>query len=98
MPSWTKKDRRMYEHIKESEEDRGRGERRAREIAARTVNKQRREEERTSGSRTRHKAASMQHLEDLTKEELYSLARDNNIQGRSKMDKHGLVEAIRHTR
>ena len=34
---------RQYEHIKESEQDRGVSEARAEEIAARTVNKQRRE-------------------------------------------------------
>ena len=37
----------MYEHVKESEEERGRGEDRSKEIAARTVNKQRRQEGRT---------------------------------------------------
>ncbi len=36
------KRKRQYEHIKRSEEKRGRGERRAKQIAARTVNKQRR--------------------------------------------------------
>jgi hypothetical protein len=33
----------MYEHVKESERERGRMPRKAAEIAARTVNKQRRE-------------------------------------------------------
>ena len=45
--SWSDKDERMYEHVKESEEERGRDEERAKEIAARTVNKQRRQEGRT---------------------------------------------------
>ena len=48
MPSWTKKDKRQYEHVKESSEERGRSDKRAKEIAARTVNKQRREEGKTS--------------------------------------------------
>jgi hypothetical protein len=48
MPSgWTKKDERQYEHIKESEKDAGRSTEKAEEIAARTVNKNRREEGRT---------------------------------------------------
>jgi hypothetical protein len=44
--SWSRKDERQYEHIKESYEDRGEDDR-AEEIAARTVNKQRKEEGRT---------------------------------------------------
>jgi hypothetical protein len=34
---------RQYEHVKESELEQGRSEKRAKEIAARTVNKERRE-------------------------------------------------------
>jgi plasmid stabilization system protein ParE len=41
--AWTDKRERQYEHIKESELEQGRSEDRAEEIAARTVNKQRRE-------------------------------------------------------
>jgi hypothetical protein len=52
MPSWSRKDERQYEHIKESELERGVSEDRAKEIAARTVNKQRREEGRTPGKTT----------------------------------------------
>ena len=37
--SWSKKDERQYQHVKWSERKRGRGESRAEEIAARTVNK-----------------------------------------------------------
>jgi hypothetical protein len=48
MPSgWTKKDERQYEHIKDSEKEAGRSTEKAKEIAARTVNKHRREEGRT---------------------------------------------------
>jgi plasmid stabilization system protein ParE len=45
--SWSNKDERQYEHIKETYEDRGKNEDTAEEIAARTVNKQRKEEGRT---------------------------------------------------
>ena len=47
MPSWTKKDERQFEHIRESSRKRGASERRAEEIAGRTVNKRRRQEGRT---------------------------------------------------
>lgn len=44
---WTQKDERQYEHVKDSEEDRGRGDKRAKAIAAATVNKRRSKEGRT---------------------------------------------------
>ena len=39
--AWSNKRERQYEHIKESEQKQGRSTKRAKEIAARTVNKQR---------------------------------------------------------
>ena len=42
--AWSEKRERQYEHIKESEKEQGRSDKRAKEIAARTVNKQRREQ------------------------------------------------------
>ncbi len=45
--AWSKKDERKYEHVKDSEKERGRSPKRAKEIAARTVNKQRKKEGRT---------------------------------------------------
>jgi hypothetical protein len=45
--SWSNKDERQYEHIKASEKKEGRSTKRAKEIAARTVNKQRKKEGRT---------------------------------------------------
>ena len=39
--AWSAKRERQYEHIKESEKDQGRSTKRAKEIAARTVNKER---------------------------------------------------------
>jgi len=45
--AWSNKDERQYEHVKESELKEGRSTKRAKEIAARTVNKQRSREGRT---------------------------------------------------
>lgn len=45
--AWSKKDDRQYQHVKESEKEQGRSTERAEEIAARTVNKQRKKEGRT---------------------------------------------------
>jgi hypothetical protein len=53
--AWTDKDERQYDHINESEKERGRSTKRAKEIAARTVNKRRRKESRTK-SDTKRKA------------------------------------------
>jgi len=48
MPNaWSDKDERQYEHVKKSEQEQGRSDDRAEEIAARTVNKQRSKEGRT---------------------------------------------------
>jgi hypothetical protein len=48
MPStWSNKDERQYEHVKASEKKEGRSTKRAKEIAARTVNKHRKQEGRT---------------------------------------------------
>ena len=49
--SWSKKDERQYEHVKDSEKKEGRSTKRAKEIAARTVNKQRSKEGRTKSSK-----------------------------------------------
>ena len=45
--AWSDKEERQYDHVKESELDRGRSQKKAKEIAARTVNKQRRENGKT---------------------------------------------------
>ncbi|MGP1273710.1 MAG: Rho termination factor N-terminal domain-containing protein [Phycisphaerales bacterium] len=95
--AWSTKDERQYEHIKQSAEDRGRSEDRAEEIAARTVNKQRREEGRTkSGSTTTSGTGNPNaSLEERTKRELYNRAKELDIDGRSAMSKSQLVRAIR---
>ncbi len=49
--SWSDKRERQYEHIKESYEDRGRSESKAEELAARTVNKERREKGETKSKK-----------------------------------------------
>jgi plasmid stabilization system protein ParE len=98
MPSWTDKDERQYEHIKESSEDRGKSEDRAEEIAARTVNKHRREEGRTPNRRTQGTGNPNRGLESRTRDEVYNQAKELGIQGRSKMSKHELVAAVRDKR
>lgn len=87
----------MYEHIKKDRRKKGMSEDRAEEVAARTVNKERREEGRTkSGKKTTSGTGNPTHsLEDRTKQELYNRARQLDIEGRSKMDKRELVRAIR---
>lgn len=54
--AWSAKDERQYEHIKESALKRGRSTRRAKEIAAATVNKRRTAEGRTRRSRRAKRA------------------------------------------
>ncbi len=98
MPSWTDKDERQYKHIKESSGDRGVSEERAEEIAARTVNKRRRQEGRTPNRRTQGTGNPNRRLEGRTRQELYNLAKDLNVQGRSKMNKSQLAHAIREKR
>ena len=95
MPSWSNKDRRQYDHIKEGYEERGTSDERAKEIAARTVNKERREEGRTPESRSQGTGNPRHGLESRTKTELENRARELDIQGRSKMSKSELVDAIR---
>lgn len=57
MAKWSPKDERQYEHIKESAQKRGQS-RRAKEIAARTVNKQRREEGSTENAASSRKSTT----------------------------------------
>ena len=85
----------QYEHIKVSAKKRGKGTKRAKEIAARTVNKQRREESRTPNKTTQGTGNPNKGLETRSKQELYNIAKDKNIPGRSKMDKSQLVKALR---
>ena len=95
--AWSNKDERMYEHIKEGSEERGVSEDRAEEIAARTVNKRRRMEGRTPNRRTEGTGNPNRGLESRSRDEVYNRAREMNIEGRSKMTKAELVDAIRHS-
>ena len=102
---WSDKEERQYEHIREGAEDRGTKPKRAKEIAARTVNK-----ERARAGKTR--TASRTSIEDMssskrggrrshtgpkgrTREQLYEEARRKNIEGRSKMNKAELERALK---
>jgi hypothetical protein len=91
MPSqFSRKDERMYQHIKEGYKERGVSNDEAEERAARTVNKERHAEGRTKEQREARRRG-----EEPTKQELYDRARDLGIEGRSKMDKEELERAVR---
>ncbi len=93
--AWSSKDERKYEHIKEGYEDRGVGESKAEEIAARTVNKERRQEGRTPNKRTQGTGNPNKALGERTRDELYNRAKELKIVGRSKMSKAELESAVR---
>ncbi|MFF3775607.1 plasmid stabilization protein [Streptomyces sp. NPDC002232] len=96
---------RQYEHIKESGEKRGMSEGRAKEMASRTVNKERArsgESKTASRSSTQGKSASQRGGQrsggssERTKDELYQEAKKRNIDGRSTMTKQQLKNALGH--
>lgn len=95
---WTAKDERQYEHIKQSERRRGRSARRAEEIAGRTVNKTRRLEGRTPSRRSQGTGNPNLPLEQRTVVELRNRASELGVEGRSRMSKAELVDAIRGRR
>jgi hypothetical protein len=103
--AWSAKRERQYEHIKESVEERGASEDKAKEIAARTVNKERaRSGEARESSRLSRKDMSSSRRGGLrsgtnrpkgrTKEQLYNEAKHMGIEGRSKMNKQQLQRAV----
>lgn len=92
--AWSDKDERKYEHIKESAQKRGKG-KRASEIAARTVNKQRRQRGATPNRASQGTGNPHRGLAERTRRELYNRARQLQISGRSTMNKQELVRAIR---
>ena len=97
MPTaWSNKDERQYEHIKDSARERGTPIEKAKEIAARTVNKNRREEGRTPNKRTQGTGNPNKGLDARTRDELYNRAKELGIEGRSKMKKDELAAAIRN--
>jgi hypothetical protein len=101
---WSKKRERQYEHIKEGLEERGRGEKTAEQIAARTVNKERaRAGESRQASRTSTQDISSSRRGGLrshrgsggrTKAQLYEEAKRKNVRGRSSMNKAQLERAV----
>jgi plasmid stabilization system protein ParE len=96
MPSaWSDKDERQYEKVKDSVRERGSSLRRAKEIAARTVNKRRRQQQRTPNKTTQGTGNPRRSLEERTRDELYNRARQLRIAGRSQMNKRQLAAAIR---
>ena len=95
--AWSAKDERKYETIRRSQMEEGTSEQRAEEIAARTVNRDRREEGRTeSGLKSTGGTGNPnKSLDERTRRELYNRAKQLHIDGRSTMTKAELVRAIR---
>lgn len=93
--AWSNKDERQYEHIRDSERKEGRSMDRAKEIAARTVNKQRRSDGRAAAPKSQATGNPNRGLDTRTKTELYNRAVQLKITGRSHMSKDELVAAIR---
>ena len=96
--SWTDKDERQFDHISKSSRQRGMSADRAEEMAARTVNKNRRLEGRTASRTTQGTGNPTARLEQRTKQELYNRAKQMHIHGRSDMTKAELIDAIRAKR
>jgi hypothetical protein len=102
--AWSGKRERQYEHIKDGLVESGRSEKKAEEIAARTVNKERaRAGEAKTASRTSTEDISSSRRGGLrshsgpggrTKAQLYNEAKSMNIEGRSSMSKAELRKAV----
>jgi hypothetical protein len=95
---------RQYKEVKKSEEKEGRSKKRAEEIAARTVNKEKArsgESKSASRSSTNGRSASSRGGKQSgkgpsgrTREQLYDDAKRKGIEGRSKMSKDELQHAV----
>jgi hypothetical protein len=96
---------RQYEHIKKSQKQQGRSTGRAKEIAARTVQKERarsgesRQRSRTStrdisSGRRGGKRSGRSGPRGRTRDQLYNDAKKLGIEGRSKMSKSQLQRAV----
>lgn len=106
MPStWTAKQERTYEHIRDSERQQGASTKRAKEIAARTVNKERAQKgqaQTASRSSTSDMPSSRRgglrsgtaRPKGRTKAQLYNEAKQRGVKGRSKMSKAQLQRAV----
>jgi len=102
---WTNKQERKYEHIVESEKDQGESTKRAKEIAARTVNKERAQKGQTrtasrsstddiSSSRRGGLRSGTNREKGRTRDQLYNEAKQRGIKGRSSMNKEQLRRAV----
>ena len=95
---------RQYKEVKKSEEKEGRSTKRAKEIAARTVNKEKaRSGESKSSSRSSKRGPSASSRggkqsgkgpSGKTREQLYNDAKKLGIEGRSQMSKQELQKAV----
>jgi hypothetical protein len=96
---------RQYEHIKKSQKEQGRSTGRAKEIAARTVQKERarggesRQRSRTStrdvsSGRRGGQRSGTSGPKGRTRDQLYNEAKKLNIDGRSRMNKGQLQRAV----
>jgi hypothetical protein len=103
--TWSAKRERQYKHVKESEQKQGRSTKRAKQIAAATVNKERAQKgEAKSASRSSIRDISSGRRGGLrsgtnrpkgrTKEQLYNEAKRRGIKGRSRMNKAQLQRAV----
>jgi hypothetical protein len=103
--AWSAKRERQYEHIKEGEKKQGRSTKRAKQIAAATVNKERARsgEARSSSPSSRRDISSgrrgglrsgTNRPKGRTKEQLYNEAKRRGVKGRSKMNKSQLQRAL----
>jgi hypothetical protein len=103
--AWSSKRERQYEHIKEGAKKQGASRKRAKELAARTVNKERaRSGEARTASRSSTRdissgrrgglRAGTRRAKGQTKEQLYNQAKRLNIKGRSGMNKRQLLAAV----
>src|SRR2546426_11757003 len=103
--SWSNKRERQYEHIKDSAKKRGTSTKRAKQIAAATVNKERARsgEAKTSSKSSRTDISSgrrgglrsgTNRPKGRTKEQLYNEAKRMNIPGRSRMTKEQLQRSV----
>ena len=103
--AWSAKRERQYEHVKDSLEERGTSEKKAKEIAARTVNKERARagEARESSRLSREDISSgrrgglrsgTRRAKGRTRDQLYEEAKRMGIDGRSKMNKEQLQRAV----
>jgi hypothetical protein len=102
--AWSAKRERQYEHIKDGLLDKGTGEKKAEEIAARTVNKERAQagEAKESSKLSREDMSSSRRgglrshtgAGGRTKDQLYEEAKRMNVEGRSSMSKAELEKAV----